>query len=255
MLRKVLPVFALLFLFFAAATATFAQETPPEEPDGPSVPISPEQEAEIEAAAKARYDDFLSRSIFDYRVAYLIKDDLLKDKSLVSGANIAAISGAVLISSWDEFAQSNAEQPFQVVLLHQSMVGEIDLEWAREAYRSGVIIVGMNVEVAQLAEIVGDFCMAKEHKTNFGDRDSYVYLIYVVLSAQAEALSSIHAAALETCSDAAITAGAGIIHGAAASYIESPSDLEGLIGSIVLDTMNYGMPNPRNNQLLPLPQD
>jgi hypothetical protein len=256
MLRKVLPIVVFLFVFLVSAIPTLAQETPPEHPDGPAVTVPPEIQATTAAESQARYEEFLSRSILNFRVAYLISQDEENTESLLSGNNIYNVTGAVLVGSWEEFLQLNEEQPFHIVLLHASMLDEIDMEWTRNAYRNRVILVGMNIDLPEMVEITGDVCMGKRHETNFVDQEFYVYLTYVASAEIPEELELLHRATLETCTRISKLRGTGgVTHGAGASFVEQPSDIEGLVNGLVVETMNYGISKQINNEIIPLPEN
>jgi hypothetical protein len=242
MLRKVLPIVVCLFVFLISASPSMAQETPPEHPDGPAVTVPPEIQATSAAESQARYEEFLSRSILNFRVAYLISEDEENPESLLSSNSIYNATGAVIVNSWEEFLQLNEEQPFQIILLHTSMFDAIDLEWTKNAYRNNVLLVGMNIDLPQMVEITGEVCMGKRHETNFVDQEFYVYLTYVASAEIPEELELLHRATLETCTKVNKLRGTGgVQHGAGASFVEQPSDIEGLVNSLVVETMNYEM--------------
>lgn len=250
MLRKILPLTLVISLWLTTALPTLAQETPPGEPDAPAVTLSDEQQVQNDIEAQARVNNLSRRNISGYRLAYLIKDD---QDSVISASNIADKTGAIVVNSWEEFSDLNEDQPFQIVLLQNSILDEIDISWIQEAYRNGVIIVGINIEMARFAELTGDQCMGKKYAdTKFVDQDFFIYFTYAVQVTDTTAIDAVHQAELENCESPKSQKFTSITHGATSSWLESPADVQDLVNALLSDTVIYQMQS-QNDPMVPLP--
>ncbi len=270
MIRKGSLLILLVMLFASTLTAS-AQEGEEPHPDGPIVELSPEEQAAADAQTQAYnevwVEKFLSRNLTDFNIAYLITENATTHDIYVSADYMAEQTGARVISDWNTFEKLNEETAFQIIFIHESMLDRVDVEWFKEAYRSGVIIAGINIDVDPLADLIGDVCMGKKHDTEFLDQDFYVYLMYhaEVTDPQhgtasmdsveyQKALDSIHHSSLETCDDPELGhLSGGATHGATASWVESPEDLEGLLGFVLANTVSYGIEPILLNGIIPLP--
>jgi hypothetical protein len=125
----------------------------PEHPDGPSVTAAPgdlEREAEELATLQA---DHMSRSVFDYSIAYLIGEDAASNDPVLSEAIIGEMTGAQVFYDYDAFLAVNDQLPFEIVILHPSILDQLDQSWTAEAFRNGVIFMGLDVSIGQLASL------------------------------------------------------------------------------------------------------
>jgi hypothetical protein len=269
MYSRKISLFVLLLLLLTSALPVVAQDDPgnTDEPDGPAVTLEPEDAAQSEAESRARVDAFMQeyarRSIFDFRVAYLIASSE-NSPSLVSAEGIQEITGAAIIDDWNEFVLQNEETPFNIVMLHGSMADAVDTTVIRDLYRSNVIIVGLNIDIPTLTNVIGDDCMAKQNRDATEiDGDSFVFFSYSVeivspveFSGQYDDLTTnLHEVTLETCEDLTQdiygNTALKIRHGATASFIETALDLQGLVETLVAETIHYRIPAQLDLQPLP----
>lgn len=159
--------------FIAYAASLSAQQSPTwipqpqvtEHPDGPSVTFSPEEEAAILSGMMTLDADLTSRSIFDYTIAYWIAEGETEAETdpLFSTEAVAAETGAQVFSDFEAFMEADAETPFEIIIVHPSFYEQmdtlVDKEWAVDAFRKGVLFVGLTVTIPQLGEIVQSECI------------------------------------------------------------------------------------------------
>ncbi len=232
--------------------ATATPQKTPEFPEGRPVEQSPEMlQADLDMVATA-HADFESRSIFDYRIAYLIEADTDAGNEVVTAENVAETIGAVAIHTWEDFLTLNDEQPFQIILVHVSMLEAVDLEWIHHAYRHNVLIVGINVTNEQMQMLTGDFCLREmnPHRKVSDFTGSFRAYIYSVSAFDIRLYEAIHQAELIDCNnyDARGTE-TSVLHGQYQFELEQQSHLEQLIGVLTMSTMSYDFP-PSNDEKL-----
>lgn len=224
----------------------------PEFPEGRPVEESEEmRQANLEMVATA-HADFESRSIFDYRIAYLIAADTDPGNEVITAENMAETVGAEAVHTWEDFVTLNDEQPFQIILAHVSMLEAIDLEWMHHAYRQNVLVAGISVSREQMQALTGDFCLKEmnPHRkvSDFtGFLRVYIYSVYAVDESLYEA---IHQAELIDCTgyDARGTT-TGVIHGQTESELEEQWQMDQFAKLLISNTMNYDLP-PSNDEKL-----
>lgn len=225
-----------------------APETEPTHSDGPSVEMSEEEQQQQDMAIATAQAEFESRSIFDYRVAYLIEAEVEVTNQIVDSQNINEFTGAEVFHVWEDFLRVNEEQSFQIVLVHISMLEQIDLEWTHEAYRNNTILIGINFSHDELSMMTGDACL-KDMNPQIKVSDytaSFRYFLYSVM-ADENLFETIHQATLINCTDYdADGATTGVTHGQYQYRLEEQLHLNALIGSLITTTMSYGLPNPNS---------
>ena len=140
-------------------------------PDGPPVTMPPEEATamfeEANEWAIIRATEIAKTSIFDFRVAYLIAEDMhardtVETDYLVQPDSIAAYTGALTFHNWDDFIAAVEQAPFQVILVHGSMADAVDTSWLGEAYRNQAVVGGISMDPNRIAEMVGDHCRSKQ---------------------------------------------------------------------------------------------
>ncbi len=127
-------------------------------PDGYPATISPLIMQQQKPPPPLATVDIRRASIFDFRIAYLINADL-PESDVLSASNVSRLTGAVAFDHWDDFQSMFEESPFQILLVHDSMVDAVSLMWMHSAYRSSVMIVGINTGFQRYADMVGDGCI------------------------------------------------------------------------------------------------
>jgi hypothetical protein len=252
----VLLVFALLsLLWFSSESLIIAQSDPlplpdsteeaPEYPDGPPVEQSEEMSQEDMNAIATAQAEFESRSISDYRTAYLIEADTAAGNEFITEENVMETIGAEGINTWEDFLILNEEHPFQIILVHVSMLDAVDLEWLHDAYRNNVIIVGINFTQEQMQILTGDACLKDMNPDRVvGDfTGSFLTFVYTVSAVDESLYETIHQAELIDCTDYdARGAKTSVVHGQYQFELEQQSHLEQLVGVLTMSTMNYDLP-------------
>jgi hypothetical protein len=214
------------------------------------VPITLEPTLEAQLAATHRAEDaqwlqtYHSRSIFDFRIAYLIKGDANETETIVSQTNMQEALGAIPVQSWDEFIELNEQEPFHMVFIHSSMVDEVDKEWTRLAHRSGIFIIGINVRRQQLAEIIDDRCL-KFGKKEYLDyvENTFLFFNYYASLGDERQRDFVNQSVLETCTDDFIGRGSIVVSSGKYEYpLYTKEALAELGISLITVTVNRGMP-------------
>jgi hypothetical protein len=184
-----------------------------------------------------------SRSIQNYRIAYLIDTAAVPSDSFVSADTITTLTGAVVLSSWEAFLEANNEQTFEIVLVHSSLYDRVDVEWTREAYRNKIILVGFNLTYQQLSELTGDRCTRNPFKRTPTSADTFLYFTYSLELEDERYRESIHQAVLETCTnyDAGGT-WTQLKHGVTGFPIHSTTELGFVVDALVMSTARYDLP-------------
>lgn len=208
---------------------------------------------EAESATLAA--EFNSRSIFDFQVAYLIAQDAVSSGSLASAQSITSVFDAEVMNSWSDFLDLNQAQAFHIVLIHESMYGQVDKAWLQNAYRNQVFIVGINMSFEHLADITGDSCL-RDPNPGLLDRfgNMYLYFTYNVKLQNESLRDFVNTSELEICEPYQVEDGSSVsmYHGTVNAPFFDEETLYALATSLVLDTVAYGIPKPQQN-LLPVP--
>lgn len=126
------------------------------------------------ATHDAQYRD---RTPGDFHIAYLIAEGAAAPESLISEQTFARFFGAQPIHSWDAFAAQNAQQPYQIILIHDSLYEQIDKTWTQWAYRNRVLLIGISMPFEHLVEITGDRCQENVNRRMFEEYE-HLYLIF-----------------------------------------------------------------------------
>lgn len=145
----------LAVLIVMMSLTTFAQE-----PTGAVTTSQPaDPEASAAAAAEAAWlHEMMSRNIFDFNIAYLVKEGTVSADLIESEGSLNRMLGAQPFYSWEAFANQNEQTPFQIILIHESFYDQVDVEFTRHAYRHQVILIGVGMPFEHLVEITGDRC-------------------------------------------------------------------------------------------------
>jgi hypothetical protein len=212
------------------------------------VTLEPELDTKI-AATQAAEDAawvaaFEDRSIFDFRVAYLISEAAAD--TIVSAENMNEVIGAVPVYSWDAFITLHEQQPFHLVLIHRSMVGAVDKTWTADAYRNGIFIAGINLRQQQLADIVGDKCRKTKKKELLDYVDNtYLLFVYHVRLEDESQRDYVNRMELEECQKNYVLSSPAVIDsGTIPLGLYSRIHLEYIGTSFVVETVNLGIPKP-----------
>ena len=264
MTKRLLYLVGLTCLIVTVASAfshqpiTVAQEQPqPTEPGG--VPDAPTLEPEVQATADALEAEweqkYESRNIFDYYIAYLIGPDATEPDHYISAQAVEAEMGAVIFHSWDEFIAQNDMHPFQIILLHGSMIDQIDTEWTQLAYRNRVILVGMAMPYDEYVDITGDRCLYEPnpHLAEFIDRTAIIFSYAVHL--ENESLRPIiDEHELQLCSEDYDFPDEPylVVHGLGMDIFSEIQSIMFLSNRLLIETMDYNVKGNKS-EILPLP--
>ncbi len=255
MLRWTAVLFTLLCLMLAMAAGLGAQaENTPTPyptrfvtpgPDGYPATISPHSRQPMVQPPLPTVD-IRRASIFDFRVAYLI-DEELPETDLLSVSNVSRLTGAVAFDDWDEFLKQFEEIPFQIILVHDSMVDAVNLMWMHNAYRSSMMIVGINTGFQRYVDMVGDWCIRAlaPYLTGRKTRNSWVYSNYQVITNSLIVRLRVNQAYLVDCTKEFDSEGASIWigHGnVPETKLDDEQDFKVLIRHILITAENYRLP-------------
>lgn len=217
-----------------------------EHPDGPSITDIPQKVLDAQATNDA---DLYSRVIFDYRIAYLIAENNDQSDSTFSSANMTHYTGSQTFYSWAEFIEQNTEEPFSVVVVHSSSYDSLDPQWFYEAYRSNVIIIGLNLTYDQMVVLTGDECLDNPNPGYKFKGDFFNHLVYHIHLQDESYREIINQAELHDCNSDYSTGGtrASVSHGTSQipSLPNHPLTPEYLAYYLIAETKNYAIPNPR----------
>lgn len=238
------------FNMFVLAPSLNAQESQPLPlPTSADTAIPEVLQAEVTAQAyhAAAEADRATRTIFEYRMAYVVNQEAVSQNDLLAVDQVAALSGAHIVSSWDNFVELNSAQPFDIVLLHSSMLDQVDRTWFQSAYRNGVIFAGINLNHAQMAQLTGDQCMGNTQMAF--EEDFFTVFLYTVKAPSQDIREIVNKAELEDCSgDYGRLAGTNEIRverGTTQYWIRNSEELNYLFDVLVDTTLAYGKPNPQ----------
>lgn len=225
--------------------------------EGIGLTLAPDEElvqkATLDAHAATWAAELSNRTIFDFNVAYLIVEGAASSDSLVSAESIAGVTGASVISKWEDFIAQNAQQPFHIVLIHGSMYDQVDKAWMSSAYRNKIFVVGINMPFANLADLVNDRCLQDPNPgalENFGNL--YLYFTFDVELENESYRELVTQSELETCNDDYTGTGfVSVNHGTVSLPIINQELLQNLVSDLISDTVSYGFPKPGDTQSLP----
>jgi hypothetical protein len=234
-------------------------ETPvPPEGEVPNNPESPDEQATRQAIEAQQEAEFNAMSIFDYRVAYLIAADAVTPDSLVSEAAFEQVFGSKVFNTWEAFADANADAPFQIILIHKSMVEQVDTTWTQWAYRNRVILVSISMTLDQYIEITGDRCNASPTMEYFEKfENTWLYYAYVFDFDDDERKAYVDQQKLEACNENLTFEDVGRKTGSvyqvfANMEITRPEALNELVKGMKMEIIVYEM-GVAKEETLPLP--
>lgn len=246
--KSVFPAVVLSVLVFGLASAQDPAPTlePGAVPDAPL--LEPSMQATADALEAAWVLERESRSITDFRIAYLIAPGAVTADSLMSEQSFSAVLGAEVIHDWDTFSQTAIDDPYQMVLIHDSAYDMIDTAWTQHAYRNGIIIAGIGMPFEHLVEITGDRCV-KPTNPSYADQyaDWVIMFSYVIVGVDVSKLdesvrSAIDFHWLTDCSDElSIAQSFGVLHGVANFPLTYPEMVPHLAEKLLTRSMDYGL--------------
>jgi len=69
---------------------------------------------------------------------------------------------AQAVHTWAEVLTLNETVPVDALIIHDSALPIVDQGWLSRAYQRGMVIAGFNIYAPELAELVGDACIAED---------------------------------------------------------------------------------------------
>lgn len=246
--RRLMCLFAFLFMFTVSSFSAIAQQaTPIAEPGAvPNAPtLEPAAEATAQALEAAWIADYESRSIFDLRVAYLIGTNAAIENDVMSAEAFNETLGAVIVHTWDEFIAENDREAFQIVLVHDSAYDQLDTEWTQYAYRNQVILVGIGMPFEHHVEMTGDRCLKEPNPHLADEADDWVLLFtYSVQYKDESQRVLLDPSAFTSCRGKPPVVGEtydGVMHGNLNYPLTEPEHVDGFANVLVLEAMYYGL--------------
>lgn len=178
--------------------------------------------------------DLATRSIYNYRISYLIAKNTVISNSLIKPESLNQSNGAIAFDNWDDFIADDATQPFQVVIIHESAADLVDRVWLNEAYSRGVIIAGINLTKEQMQLFTGDYCIGKGAASPSGERWA-IYYYSVVLTTETDR-QIINKGNLTDCKENLANVDRyGVTQGASWNPVKEQSDIDYLSHSLFIN--------------------
>lgn len=208
--------------------------------NGPT--LEPAAQATADARDAAWLDEYESRSLHDYRVAYLIAPDASLGTPFMAADVIAESLGAVIFHTWDDFAADNEQSPFQFILFHDSIYDEVDLEWTQWAYRNQRMLVGIGTPFDHYVEITGERCQKDPNPHRATVAHTYVILFtYTWIYNDERQRVEIDPEAVECGSrhPSVHSRTASLMHGGGSFPLTSEEFLGSLVGRLRLRSLDY----------------
>jgi len=235
---------ALMVGLFALSSAAIAQEPAGDVPNGEYDPEADAREAAYYAALEAK---LAATSIFDYSIAYLVKQEAVLSDSVVSEVFLTTTIGAQPFHSWDEFVAQNDQLPFQLILIHDSFYDQVDTAFTQNAYRNQVIIIGIGMPFEHVVEVTGDRCQMNPNPQLKQEeaKDWVMYFTYSLVLEDSRYREVVNEAAVEKCrgnfdtGESFVDLRHGITHFPIPDPVRSPSYLQSYLVFISID--RYGI--------------
>jgi len=95
-------------------------------------------------------------------VIYLIAENAVAQDSLIAPTRIEATLRAQIANTWEELVAINQSTPADAIIIHNSALPFVDRSWISSAYWRGVVIGGINITGPQMADLVGNSCIARD---------------------------------------------------------------------------------------------
>jgi hypothetical protein len=101
-------------------------------------------------------------SKLDYRVVYFVGEDGSEIADLVAPVKLTQSLGTITASSWEHVLALDEAETLEGLIIHSSALADVDYDWVNKAYWSGVVIAGINMTGPEMAELVGNACVAAD---------------------------------------------------------------------------------------------
>lgn len=160
----------------------------------------------------------------DSHTVYLIDETDIGADSLVSAGKIAALLGAEIADNWQRLLELEAERSIEALIIHESTLGEVDATWTSAAYRRGVVLAGINIRVAEIADLASDQCIRSGEFASEPTTDDFFVVVSSLIQGDRDDVARIDMTRIDACSEEP----ASEIFGLAAIYSKRTS---GNVGS------------------------
>jgi hypothetical protein len=114
----------------------------------------------------------------DYHIVYLVDSTIPLSDTPLDPLYLEAALSTTTVNSWQSVVEKDSARPLDALLIHDSTLSMIDLEWLRAAYRRGVVIAVFNTYAPELTDILNDPYIARD---NFAS-EPYPGDFYVIAS-------------------------------------------------------------------------
>lgn len=114
----------------------------------------------------------------DYRITYLISKKAVTTNSFLSPSLYLEYLNAQTTYSWDEVIQLDDTQPIDAIIIDNSAIDLVDVNWLRTAYRKGVVVAFFNVYGPHVADILNAPVIAQDEFASA----SYQHNFFVIVS-------------------------------------------------------------------------
>lgn len=158
--RKVVQFICLAIVLLIVPVSNAQEPIAP----APDVPLGPTEEVR---AAEQMAVDVASRKPSDFRIEFFIAPDALASADYLSMGDLLTELDVTPTTDWESFSLKEGYEGTQIVIVDQSALDFVDREWMREAYRSRVIIVGMDLSYEEMVELTGEHCSGVDNRVEF----------------------------------------------------------------------------------------
>lgn len=110
----------------------------------------------------------------DYSVVFLGAEGAASANGLVTAERLSQSFGAVTVSNWDQVVSISQAEVIDALIVHRSALEKVDREWVARNYRQGVTIAGIDLNGAEMAELLRDACLTRD---GFADYHSGSYFV------------------------------------------------------------------------------
>ncbi len=110
----------------------------------------------------------------DYLVVFLGAEEAASANGLVTAERLSQSFGAIAVSNWDQVVSITQAEVIDALIIDRSALEKVDREWVARNYRQGVTIAGIDLNGAEMAELLRDACLTRD---GFADYHSGSYFV------------------------------------------------------------------------------
>jgi hypothetical protein len=89
------------------------------------------------------------------RIVYFVPKILAPSEDIPQGVAVFQNEGVSIVHDFESLKQLVSANPPDAIILHADSIPQVNLEWLRNQFQSGVIIAGMNIRKSELSNLVG----------------------------------------------------------------------------------------------------